>query len=261
MDLLTLIFFSFLAASLICVFTWWVCVKIDNYSLIDAVWAFLFVLMSPMLVIYSHGYPPRKIVLAIMFMLWGGRLSMHLFKRILGHLEREDTRYQALRTEYGANVKRRFFIFFQYQALSVVILLLPMWVVSQNTEALTHPFEILGLGLWMIGIVGESISDRQLAHFAKTSTDKMQVCKIGLWRYSRHPNYFFEAVLWLGYALYASGSPHGYLAWIATGIIWFLLLKVTGIPYAEAQSLKKRGDAYRQYQRETSAFFPLPPKL
>lgn len=261
MSLQLIMTLAILASTLLFGFAWWVCKRIDNYSLVDAVWATSFALFAPWIVLYSPGFPIRSFILAAMFMIWGLRLGIYLFRRILGHIHVEDSRYQELRRDYGQNVKLRFLLFFQYQALSVVFLILPLFIVAQNQDETLHPFEVFGVLIWLFGIIGESIADRQLANFKKKNSNPKEVCKAGLWRYSRHPNYFFECVLWLGYAVYAQASPHGWVAWLSSGGLWFLILKVTGIPYAEAQSLKRKGEAFIQYQRETNSFFPGPPRI
>jgi steroid 5-alpha reductase family enzyme len=111
----------------------------------------------------------------------------------------------------------------------------------------------------LVAIAGESLADAQLAAFKRRAA-KGQVCDAGLWRYSRHPNYFFEWLVWVAYFLFALGSPHGWLAFVGPASILFLLLRVTGIPLTEEQSLRSKGDAYRRYQRTTSAFVPWFPK-
>lgn len=260
MSLLQIAGFCLILVSALMTLTWWVARRIDNYSIVDAVWALSFALLAPIVVLLSPGYMPRRLLLASLFVVWGFRLGSYLAKRIFSHLEVEDSRYIQLRKDYGENVGARFFLFFQYQAISVVLLLAPLFIAGQNREEGLHPFEIFGAFIWFIGIVGESIADWQMSRFRNNPANRGQVCQDGLWFYSRHPNYFFEAVLWLGYGVFALASPQGWIAFYAPALIWFLLLKVTGIPYAEAQSLKSRGDRYREYQRTTSAFFPLPKK-
>jgi steroid 5-alpha reductase family enzyme len=107
-----------------------------------------------------------------------------------------------------------------------------------------------------MSLSGEALADRQLESFKRDPQNRGRVCDVGLWRYSRHPNYFFEWLIWLSYALYASTSPAGWAAWIAPALILYFLLRVTGIPATEAQALRSRGDAYRRYQARTSPFVP-----
>ena len=114
--------------------------------------------------------------------------------------------------------------------------------------------------IWLIAVSGESLADWQLSAFRHDPANAGQVCQRGLWRYSRHPNYFFEWLHWWAYVCLAAGSPWGGLALAGPAAMLYFLLKVTGVPPTEAQALKSRGDAYRQYQRTTSVFFPWPPQ-
>jgi steroid 5-alpha reductase family enzyme len=145
-----------------------------------------------------------------------------------------------------------------YQAVSVVLLLAPMFVVALNGRPGIQPLEWVGAFVWLIGLSGEAVSDAQMSTFRAKPENKGKVCEDGLWYYSRHPNYFFESVIWLGYGIFALASPYGWITLYAPALIWFLLLKVTGIPFAEETSIRTRGDLYRDYQRRTSAFIPLP---
>ena len=120
--------------------------------------------------------------------------------------------------------------------------------------------EIVGFSVWLVGLIGEAIADQQLKNFARNSDDKSAVCQVGLWKYSRHPNYFFQSLLWWGLFLAALAAPNGWIAILAPLAMLYTLLRVTGIPLTEKLSVKKRGDNYRRYQQTTSAFVPLPPK-
>ena len=117
-----------------------------------------------------------------------------------------------------------------------------------------------GAVLWLLAVSGEALADAQLAAFQRDPANRGQVCDTGLWRTSRHPNYFFEWLTWVAYALFALASPWGWLGLIGPACILWLLLRVTGLPTTEAQSLRSRGDAYRRYQARTSAFVPWFPK-
>jgi steroid 5-alpha reductase family enzyme len=112
------------------------------------------------------------------------------------------------------------------------------------------------VALWLISVLGESIADAQLRAFKKDSANKGKVCSKGLWNYSRHPNYFFQWMMWMAYLVFALASPYGYLAIISPAIILYLLLRVTGIPITEEQSIRSKGDTFREYQKTTSAFVP-----
>ena len=169
-------------------------------------------------------------------------------------MDTEDGRYQQLRKEWAPHADRKFFWFFQFQGLSNVLLSVPFIISALNHETALGIAEYMGVVLWVISVTGEAIADRQL-HVFKTK-NKGLVCNTGLWRYSRHPNYFFEWLMWVSYSIFALGSPYGYLGVISPLIILYLLLKVTGIPATEEQSLRSKGEAYKAYQRSTSAFIP-----
>jgi steroid 5-alpha reductase family enzyme len=164
-----------------------------------------------------------------------------------------------MRLEKGARFQAWLFYFFQAQALSVVLL-----SISILGVLLDPPTQILPLALgslcFAIAIVGEAVADRQLERFRADPANRGRVCRAGLWRLSRHPNYFFEWLHWLAYPFFAIGGEYAWLTWFAPVVMYVLMTKVTGIPPTEAQALRSRGDAYREYQRTTSAFFPWFPR-
>jgi steroid 5-alpha reductase family enzyme len=132
-------------------------------------------------------------------------------------------------------------------------------VACQNPAAAIRPLEWLGLAIWIAGLAGESVADRQLARFKADAQNRGRVCEAGLWRYSRHPNYFFEWTIWVAYATFALASPPwGYAALAMPALMLHFLFNVTGVRATEAQALRSKGEAYREYQRRTSAFVPLP---
>ena len=129
------------------------------------------------------------------------------------------------------------------------------FIITINPNPDLSWLEYTGFGIWIISILGETIADQQLSSFKKDHGNKEKVCQEGLWYYSRHPNYFFQWLMWVSYFVFALASPYGYLAIISPAIILLLILKVTGIPPTEAQAVRSKGDAYKEYQRTTSAFF------
>jgi steroid 5-alpha reductase family enzyme len=148
--------------------------------------------------------------------------------------------------------------FFQMQAVSVVLLGIPFLAACSNPEAPLRPLEWTGAALWLVAISGEALADAQLSAFKRGGASAGAVCDAGLWRYSRHPNYFFEWLVWVSYFLFACASPWGWVGIISPACILYLLLRVTGIPATEEQSVRSKGDAYRRYQERTSPFVPLP---
>jgi len=152
------------------------------------------------------------------------------------------------------------FGFFQLQAFSVVVLAAAFALACLNPAPALQPLEIAGAILWLVAFGGEALADAQLAAFKRDPANQGAVCSRGLWHYSRHPNYFFEWLIWVAYFVFALASPLGWIAAIGPLSILFLLLRVTGIPLTEEQAIRSKGAAYRRYQATTSAFIPWFPK-
>jgi steroid 5-alpha reductase family enzyme len=208
----------------------------------------------------APGWPARRALLASMVSLWSLRLGFHLYRRVMGHHPDEDGRYVQLRRDWAGRFAPKMFGFFQLQAASVVLLGAGFLVVCLNPVPQFHPLELAGAALWLLALAGESLADHQLAAFKRDPANKGRVCDAGLWRYSRHPNYFFEWLVWVAYAVFALASPHGWVGLIGPASILFLLLRVTGIPLTEEQAVRSKGEAYRRYQQTTSTFIPWFPK-
>lgn len=232
----------------------------NNYGIVDIAWAYAFGALALFYAALAPGWPVRRALIAALAVVWSFRLGTHLAVRVIGHHPVEDGRYVQLRKDWAANFVTKMFWFFQMQAASVVLLGAAFLVVALNPAPALHPLEIAGALLWLLAIGGEALADAQLAAFKKNPAHKGQVCAVGLWRFSRHPNYFFEWLIWVAFFVFALGSPHGWVALIGPASILYLLLRVTGIPMTEEQSLRSRGDAYRRYQQTTSAFIPWFPK-
>ena len=235
---------------------WWHGRRIGNFGVVDVVWAYAF---APLAVVFAWagaGWPARRAVFALMIIAWSLRLGTHLYRRVRRLHPVEDARYAALRGQWGEALDRKMALFFQGQAASVALLLLPFWAVWQHRAPSWQVWEGLGILLWFGAWIGEATADAQLAAFNREPQNRGRVCAAGLWRYSRHPNYFFEWCTWVAFAVFALGSPLGWLGLTAPMLMLYLLLRVTGIPATETQSLKSRGDAYRRYQQTTSAFVP-----
>lgn len=237
--------------------TWLIAVKLDNYSIVDISWSFNFTFIVLLLYFLRAGaINPIFALMVVLAAVWSGRLGIHLLIRILSHLDKEDGRYLELRADYGKNVKSRFFLFYMMQAASNVLLALPFLILYSDPGPVYTVWVYAGFVLWPVAWIGVFVADGQLSAFRRKNKNKGEVCNVGLWKYSRHPNYFFESMIWVAYALMATSSPVGWLAWLSPAIILFLLLKVTGIPLNEKQSLKSKGEKYRRYQRTTSKFVP-----
>ncbi len=257
--MISMVVMAAVAMALLFALAWVVAWKVDNYSLVDAVWAVSIGLTAAGWLVTADGDPGKRWVAGILVGFWSIRLGGHLQARIRRAHPEEDARYAKLREVWKGREGRSFFWFFQGQAFSVLVLALPFLMIARDAGG-WGVWETLGLIVAVSGIAGEGLADHQMSVFKKRNRDSKAVCSDGLWRFSRHPNYFFESVIWLGFYLLACGSDYGWATIHAPALILFLLLRVTGIPPTEAASLARKGDAYRDYQRQTSAFIPLPPR-
>jgi len=232
--------------------------RTHNAGIVDVAWSFGTGLLAVVFAWQVEGDQGRKWIVAVLAGLWATRLGYHLVKR-MAH-EEEDGRYRMMRERYGSKAQSYLFGFFQIQAFWAVMFTLPMVAAAANDAPGLHWFDYGGIAIWLIAMIGESIADMQLARFRQDASTNGQVCNRGLWRYSRHPNYFFEWIHWFAYLFIAWNSSWWWVTWIGVLVMWFFLTKVTGIPLTEMRALQTRGDAYRQYQQTTSAFFPMPPR-
>lgn len=239
---------------------WALCRRVDNYGFVDAAWALSFGVLAGAYAWCGPGWLPRNVAVAVLAGTWSARLGTHLLRRLVRHHPVEDGRYVQLRRDWSAHLDRKMFGFFQLQAGSVLALSLPFLVPTFNRTGQFHFLEIAGALVWLGGWCGEALADLQLAAFKRGAADRAAVCDRGLWRYSRHPNYFFEWVTWVGFAVFALGSPYGWIGLLSPAAILYLLLRVTGIPLTEEQAVRSKGEAYRRYQATTSAFVPWWPR-
>lgn len=225
-----------------------------NAALVDVGWTLSLPMLALVHAVLAPGWATRSWLLAAMVFLWGGRLAWHLALRMRGRPE--EARYAGLRQEWGSQADRRFFVFYQQQALASALLSIPFILVSLDPRIGLGAWEWLGGLAWFAGILGEAAADEQLRAFKSSGSGRGRVCRQGLWRYSRHPNYFFEILTWVGFALFSSGSPGFPGGWLSPLLIAWTLIFVTGIPLAEAQALRSKGEEYRRYQKATSALIP-----
>jgi len=247
-------------SSLLMVVVWWIAARIRNAGIVDIAWALGFIPLTILYRFFGDGEPVRQNLITLMVVIWSLRLGMHLWKRVMGHHPEEDGRYRELRRTVTGHENFFFFWFFQAQALLLAVLSIP--ILLSNFDARTHLdlSDFLGCAVWVTAVLGESLADRQLSKFKGSAANRGKVCTTGLWRYSRHPNYFFEWLIWVSLFLFALPSQWGWTTLFAPILMLYFLIRVTGIPYTEQQSLRSRGDAYREYQRTTSPFIPWFPK-
>lgn len=233
---------------------------LHNFGVVDVAWSLGFAPLAAVISFIGPGDLTRRLLLAGLMGIWSLRLGLHLWRRVAAHHPREDGRYAQLRREWGAKTNPRMFGFFQLQALLLWLLTLPCWLVAWNDATGLRPLEVAASILWLVAVAGEGLADHQLAVFREKPANSGRVCARGLWSWSRHPNYFFEWLVWVAFALFALASPLGWIALVCPALMFFFLTRVTGVVYTEAQSLRSKGDAYRAYQQRTSAFFLRPPR-
>ncbi len=228
-------------------------------SAVDAGWAGSLVAIGVLYAVLADGDLALRILVAAMIGLENQRVARLVIAR-LGDGE-EDKRYQELRERWRAKSQEqtRFFVFFQAQALLAAILSLPILLAASDDGGL-GVLAYAGAALWLVAAALERTADVQLTRFKDDDSNRGQVMSEGLWRYSRHPNYFFQWLTWVAYALVALQAPYGWLGLSAPAIMLLLILFVTGVPPSEESSLRSRGDRYRRYQERTSVFVPWFPK-
>lgn len=238
---------------------WLLSVRLKDASIVDSFWGPGFGLAALAYLSLGGGWLPRQILITALVLIWGVRLGWHIFRR--NHGKGEDYRYQQFRQHYGP--ERYWWVsFFQVFLLQGVL----MWVISAplvmahaspQPEAFTW-LDGLGDGVWLIGFAFEVVGDWQLAQFKANPANKGQVLQSGLWRYTRHPNYFGDACVWWGLWLIACNVPWGWLTFFAPLLMTFMLMRISGVSLLEQRMMQR--PAYRAYAERTSAFFPWPPK-
>ncbi|WP_442981348.1 DUF1295 domain-containing protein [Rhizobium sp. S152] len=226
---------------------------------IDTVWSMAVGIGGVVAAILGGGDFDRRIILLIVICAWSLRLASFIGSRT--KCGGEDPRYAKLIDEWGDGAALRLFIFLQTQAFAAFVLVLAVYLAAANDQPFLRPIDGLATLLAMVALGGEALSDAQLARFRKTPEAKKEVCEIGFWRYSRHPNYFFEWLFWCCWPLFAWDAPiwNG-LSLLAPLMMYWLLVHVSGIPPLEDHMLRSRGDKFRALQRRVNAFFPGPRK-
>jgi len=240
---------------------WGVAQRTKNAAIVDVGWALSFTAVVALFGAQSHAPRSAYLPIGVLVVVWSTRLGCYLIDRgaLFGP---EEGRYVELRRRWALGASRKFYVFFQLQALLTGILSTAFVVpfLAEPTDG--GALRALGATLAAAGIAGEALADAQLARWKRDPTHRGKVCDTGLWGWSRHPNYFFEWLVWLGFAVYgfAFADDGGWIAVFGQALIFATIWKVTGIPATEEQALRSKGEAYRDYQRRVSKFVPLPPK-
>jgi steroid 5-alpha reductase family enzyme len=241
-------------AAMLFAIMWGVCVRVRNYGFLDVTWTFCIGLLALLDGVAGRGDVMRRVLFTTLGVIWSARLGGFVLARVLRHHPTEDKRYRSLRESWKS--PGEFLAFFELQALVAVVFSAPFLLASFARDSHIAALEWLGLGVTAVGIVGEAVADGQSAAFKRRPGRAKAILDDGLWRYSRHPNYFFEMLVWIGFALAALPLPLGWIAMACPVLIIYFLLRVTGIPLTEKHSLETHGQAYRDYQLRTSAFIP-----
>ena len=223
---------------------------------VDVAWALMVGIAAAIYAVFGDASLLQRALVAAMGLVWGLRLGLHLAARM--RRSNEDGRYAHMRKTLG-NGAAVWAGFFAFQAALTVMFSLPAWVAANNLAS-SSVWQLIALVIFVGAVGGEAIADRQLARFVADPANRGKVCEVGLWGWSRHPNYFFEWLHWFAWVALAVGSPYWWLSLAGSVLMLVSLLWVTGIPFVEAQSLRSRGEAYRDYQRRVSMFVPWPAK-
>jgi len=249
------------AAALVAGFlaVWALSVARRDASIVDILWGLGFVLVAAVAFGASGPHTPRASLVLLLTTLWGARLAGYLFWR--NHGQGEDFRYRAMRKRHGG----RFALVSLYSVFGLQAAL--CWVISWPVQAaIASPapdawtgLDLLGVALFALGFVFESVGDLQLARFKGDPANRGRVMDRGLWAWTRHPNYFGDAVVWWGLFALALSTPAGWVTLPAPALMTFLLLRVSGVALLE-RSLQKTRPGYADYVARTSAFLPLPPR-
>lgn len=237
--------------------TWIISLLVGEMSIVDIGWGLGFVAITLFHFSQLENISAVPLLIVCVIALWGLRLAVYIFIRNKG--KGEDPRYKAWRNDWGKNTWWiSYFKVFLLQGFLMLLISLPIQAVMSYGSNTISVFQIVGLGLWTFGFLFETIGDWQLYNFKHRPENKGKVMQTGLWRYTRHPNYFGESVVWWGVFFISIGSGYFWLSIISPVLITFMLLKVSGVTMLEARYAGN--DAYSNYKRSTSPFLPLPPR-
>lgn len=223
----------------------------------DVAWGIGFVFMAWISFFFGQAESIRGFLVGVLVSVWGIRLAWHIHVRNKGRVE--DYRYAKWREEWG----KWFFLrsygqVYLLQGVLLFLVVLPVLFINKDAGRDFGLLDLVGLAVWILGFIFESVGDAQLARFIKNPANKGKLMKSGLWRYTRHPNYFGEVTLWWGIWIIALSMPFGFFSIIGPIMITFLILKVSGVPLLEKKMAEN--PEFSEYKRKTSVFLPLPPK-
>ncbi|GGF61161.1 membrane protein [Azorhizobium oxalatiphilum] len=243
---------------------WAIAERTGQSGWIDSIWSLSLgvvgVLAALLPVAGADTMSTRQMLVAAMVGLWALRLGLHIARRT--HGGGDDPRYAKMKADWGDQARGKLFLFLQIQAFFAFLLMLSVLAAARNPAPELGWFDLAGALVLLLAVIGEGVADEQLNAFRADPANRGKVCDWGLWGRSRHPNYFFQWLGWLGYALIGLNGvetyPWGLVALSGPVIMYVLLVHLSGIPPLEAHMLRARGDAFRAYQARVNAFFPGP---
>lgn len=234
---------------------------IRRYDLVDAVWGWLFIIAAVASYAMQSGDVMTfdvQTVVTLLVIIWGVRLSTHILRRISSTNE-EDPRYVELRKKWRGNVTLNIFLrVYVLQAVLALVIALPVLAINLRGNGTWSVLAVVGIAVWAAGFICESIADKQLASFISKSANKGKIMQTGLWRYSRHPNYFGELTQWWGIFVIALTVPGGWITFFGPLLLTYLIIFVSGVALSEKRFEGRAG--WAAYQQRTSVLLPLPPK-
>ncbi len=250
---------SAIAVAALMALLWLLSLALGDASIVDIAWGPGFALVGLVGAAIGSGAPARRWLVAALAVLWGVRLGAYLAWR--NHGRGEDWRYRAMRAHHGDAFRwKSAYIVFGLQGALMWFISLPLQAAAAApTPASLGPLDALGLALFALGFCFEAVGDWQLARWKADPANAGRVMDQGLWRYTRHPNYFGDACVWWGLYAIAAATLGGWLTLLSPTLMTFLLLRVSGVALLE-RGLSKRRPDYADYVRRTSAFIPLPPR-
>lgn len=232
--------------------------KTKRAEIVDICWTLLLGASGAFVAASSDGDLTRRLILGVVILVWSARLGVHLIKdRLLA--SSEDPRYADLRSEWGEKSTANFFIFFMLQAFLVPVFSTAYLAVANNSSSIGD-LDFVAIIVVVVALLGEGIADKQLLQFKKQRKDKKSVCNVGLWSWSRHPNYFFEWLHWLSYPLLAANGSYWWLSLVSPIFMYYLIRNVTGVKPLEARMRTHYRESFLDYEKRVSEFFPRPPK-
>lgn len=244
--------FSGAALLLVAVVFWLVSLIRNDVSIVDSLWSLMFLVSASVYALMSVETGPRTILVLAMVLIWALRLSVYITVR--NHGEPEDYRYQEIRSNNQPGFRyKSLYIVFGLQAMLAWIISMPL-VAAISGQSQIGYLDYIGVAVWVVGVLFEAVGDLQLSRFRKDPANKGKVLDSGLWRYTRHPNYFGNFTLWWGFYLVAL-SAGGWWTIFSPLLMAFMLLKVSGVALLE-KDISSRRPKYQRYIRNTNAFFP-----